>query len=68
MLQTEIIGNQIRHYSDLNFKIEQVETGILYNDAMDNIPCKYTYEETAIPVDDFEIDDSMALEILLRGG
>ncbi|MBQ8408992.1 MAG: hypothetical protein IJY39_09030 [Clostridia bacterium] len=36
----------IRHVSDSNKYIRQVETGILYRSATDVIPCKYTYEET----------------------
>ena len=31
--------------------IKQIETGNLYEDAMDVIPCKYTYEETDIPIE-----------------
>ena len=41
-----------RHYSDKNLKILQVETGIVYDDAVDNVPCKYTYEETDEPIDE----------------
>ena len=33
-------------YSDSGFLIRQVETGHLYNDAMDLIPCTYSYVET----------------------
>lgn len=44
-------GTRIRHYSDLDLKIRQVETGIVYDDAVDIIPCKYTYEETDEPID-----------------
>lgn len=67
MIQTEMIGERILHYSDRNMKIRQVETGKLYEDAIDVMPCKYTYEETdiPIPVEDEEIDDSEALNIIL---
>jgi len=67
MIQTETIDNKIRHYSDLNLKIKQVETNKIYDDALDIIPCIYTYEETDIPIEDIELDDSSALQILLRG-
>lgn len=52
MLITEYIENEnrIRHYSDQNMMILQVETNILYEDAVDILPCKYTYEETNIPI------------------
>ena len=36
----------IRHKSDSNKFIRQVETGIEYASAVDVIPCRYTYEET----------------------
>lgn len=67
MIQTEMIGERILHYSDQNMKIRQVETGKLYEDAIDVMPCQYTYEETdiPIPVDDEEIDDNEALNIIL---
>ena len=67
MIQTEMIGKRILHYSDKNMKIRQVETGILYEDAIDVMPCRYTYEETdiPIPVEDEEIDDNEALNIIL---
>ncbi len=28
------------------FRIRQIETGIVYDDAIDVLPCKYTYEAT----------------------
>lgn len=67
MIQTEMIGERILHYSDQNMKIRQVETGKLYEDAIDVMPCQYTYEETdiPIPVDEEEIDDNEALNIIL---
>lgn len=44
----------IHTYSDLQVKIKQVETGLLYNYADDVLPCEYTYEETniLIPVEE----------------
>lgn len=58
MIKTEHVdsGTRIRHYSDENFKIRQVETGIIYDDAVDVIPCRYTYEETDIPIETEEPD------------
>lgn len=56
MIREELIenGERIRHWSDLNFKIRQIETGIIYDDAIDVIPCKYTYEETNEPIEEEE--------------
>ena len=51
MIQSETISNDlIRHYSDTGLRIEQVETGRVYDDAVDAIPCAYTYRETDEPV------------------
>lgn len=44
----------IRTYSDLNLKIEQEQTGIIYDDAIDVIPCRYIYKETNIPIDNLD--------------
>ena len=50
MIVEEMVEDRIRHYSDRNMKILQVETGIAYDDAVDVIPCRYTYEETDEPI------------------
>lgn len=69
MIQIEYVedGKRIRHYSDQLLKIKQIETNKLYNDAVDVIPCIYTYEETNIPIEYYEeeIDDSEALQIII---
>lgn len=36
----------VKHYSDGGFFIRQKETGIEYAEAVDVVPCRYTYEET----------------------
>ncbi len=43
---------RIRRYSNEGYYIRQIETGIVYEDAVDVVPCRYTYEETGekIPV------------------
>lgn len=53
MIREELIenGERIHHWSDLNLKIRQIETGIIYDDAVDVLPCRYTYEETDEPID-----------------
>ena len=43
-----------RTYSDQNLKIKQVETGNIYNEAIDVRKSKFTYEETDIPVEKIE--------------
>ena len=48
MILTEYLndGTLIRHYSDKNVMLLQVETGIKYADPIDAVPCIYTYTET----------------------
>ena len=59
MIIVELVdeGTRERRYSDLGMKLRQIETGDLYDDAVDVIPCKYTYEETDIPVDPEEPEE-----------
>ena len=38
--------NLVRHCSDEGRQILQKETGKVYDEAIDIIPCRYTYEET----------------------
>lgn len=59
MIIVEIVdeGTRERRYSDLGMKLRQIETGDLYDDAVDVIPCRYTYEETDIPVDPEEPEE-----------
>lgn len=54
MLQSELIenGERIHHWSDAGRKIRQVETGIVYDDAVDVMPCRYSYEETDEPIEE----------------
>ena len=67
MILTEMVGDRIRHYSDQNFKIRQIETNIIYEDAVDIIPCPYTYEETDQLIDEPELEIEDVLNILLGG-
>lgn len=47
MLMSQFIEpDRVRHWSSNGCYINQIETDILYEDAVDSIPCKYTYEET----------------------
>ena len=68
MVRSETINNMVvRHYSDQNKMIRQVETDTLWTDAVDVVPCQFTYEETSIDIPDEELDDIDALLILLGG-
>ena len=48
MIQTEYLhdGTLIKHFSDAGYMLLQVETGIMYADPIDLVPCAYTYVET----------------------
>lgn len=56
-----IEGKQFLHtYSDAGMKILQNETQRIYDDAMDVIPCRFTYTETDQPIDQPEPDEELA--------
>jgi hypothetical protein len=68
MIVTEQMeNNRILHYSDSGFRILQNETGIVYDDAVDVLPCRYTYSETEEQTEGDELTDSQALYILTGG-
>lgn len=51
MIVEEILSEtRVWHYSDAGMMIRQLETGNLYEDAVDAIPCRFTYEETGQPI------------------
>ena len=67
MIIIENLGMVERRYSDQSVKLRQTETDTLWNDAVDVIPCQFTYEETDIPIDEEDIDPDELLSILLGG-
>lgn len=50
MIEYEYLNNGtlVRHFSTLGVKLLQVETGEMYDDPIDTVPCLYTYKETDI--------------------
>lgn len=69
MIKTEYLNNNtlIKHYSDSGMLLLQKETGSKYGEAIDIIPCAYTYIETNEPIDideDFEISDDEFISML----
>ena len=68
IVEQKINDTLVRHYSDAGVMIRQVETGVLYSDAVDVSPCRYSYEETDTPVEqtteDLQ-DAAQAAKILL---
>ena len=71
MIQTEFYStredgvNLYRTYSDAGLMIEQEQTGAIYVEAIDVENSGYTYIETNEPIEEDEISDSEALDILL---
>lgn len=67
MIITEYLNDNtlIKHYSDKGRLMRQEETGNLYGEAIDVVPCLYTYTETDMPAEeDTEISDTEALNII----
>lgn len=46
VIEEKINDNLVRHFSDNGKMILQVETGVEYKEAVDVVPCEYSYEET----------------------
>lgn len=68
MIRTEQLDDgRIRHFSDRDMHIRQVETGLLYGDAIDVQPCRYTYEETDLPIEHDDADAEELLNIIVGG-
>ena len=60
--------NLYRTYSDENFKILQVETGNIYDEAIDVETANYTYEETEEKIEGAETETELkaqAYDILI---
>lgn len=56
--KTTINGTEFLHtYSDGGMMLLQTETGTLYGDAIDVLPCRYTYTETDTPIESEENDE-----------
>ena len=53
-----------RTYSDENYKIRQIETGIIYDEAIDVEDSGYTYEETDEKIEEEIIDEEEIQEIM----
>ena len=63
MIIVELVDNDTRErrYSDKNVMLRQVETGIFYEDAVDVIPCRYTYEESDVLIESVDYSEDNLL-------
>lgn len=59
MIITEYLNNGalIKHYSDKGVMLLQKETGVMYSEPVDIVPCRYTYIETNVFIDAEDDDD-----------
>ena len=55
----------VRTYSDMGFRIQQTETGAVYDEAVYPSTINQTFIETEETIEDEEITDTEALNILL---
>lgn len=70
MITTETITigtSQFQRTKSDTYMIRQIETGNVYQEATDIIPCAYTYDETNELLLELELTDSEALAIILGG-
>ena len=51
VIEEKINYRLVKHYSDNGLYILQNETGEEYSEAIDVIPCRYTYTETDKPIE-----------------
>lgn len=59
----------VRTFSDKGVRIRQIETGAVYDEAVDVSPLRYTYEETDQPIETLpEEDNSPEILRILMGG
>lgn len=63
IVETYLSETRVRHYSDAGMMIRQIETGNLYEDAVDTVPCRFTYEETDEPRPTEEYDPELAQRV-----
>lgn len=61
VLEKKLENGLIKHYSNNGRMLRQIETGILYTEAIDIIPCKYTYEESD---ESYEIRDEIVVSMI----
>ena len=52
IIREELENGLVRHYSNVGMKILQIETGDIYDEAIDVSPVRYSYEETDEPIDE----------------
>ena len=54
--------NLYRTYSDSNYYIKQIETGVIYSEAIDVESAPYTYEETTVSISNDSFSNETTVE------
>ena len=57
IIQQRFNERLVRTYSDKGNKIEQQETRVVYDEAIDLSPCRFTYKETDIHLETEEAEN-----------
>ncbi len=52
IVEEKLSDRLVKHSSDRDVMMLQKQTGLLYAEAVDVIPCRYTYEETDISIEE----------------
>lgn len=60
--------NLYRTYSDEGYRIKQIDTSDVYNEAIDVEDAPYTYEETDIPIEEEKATEEDYLKALAKLG
>ena len=60
--------NLYRTYSDEGYRIKQIETSNVYDEAIDIEDAPYTYEETDMPIEEENATEEDYLEALAKLG
>ena len=55
-IEEVLTNNLVKHYSDNGKYILQNETGIEYAEAVDVMPCRYTYSETQKNIEEYDTE------------
>lgn len=63
IVQEDIDYKLIRTYSDSGYEIRQIETGLIYSEAVDIKPIRFTYEETDNKIIKEDEDNTPSVEI-----
>ena len=65
IIEEKLNESLVKHISDQGVYIRQIETGIEYIEAIDAMPCKYTYEETNRKIEILDFEDGVMSDVAI---